>query len=125
MGMCYPRSTWERIKKVAHQFCHHDDYNWDETLLVIAKARKLPLASIIPDAPRLVHITHCGFHTQQDVCRDIDIPKRQLARFETELWNKWPKFDADATWTHSGADSGMRIAFYRDVLDPPRSYRIL
>lgn len=101
MGMCYPRSTWELMKGKAYEFCHHDDYNWDETLLSLALAHKIPIASLIPDVPRLVHVTHCGFHTKKEQCSDPELTSKLSGNFEAQMLAKWPSLDYTvAKWEH-------------------------
>ena len=37
MGIAFTRELWQKIHGCNEYFCNYDDYNWDWTLMYIAK----------------------------------------------------------------------------------------
>lgn len=63
MGMAMYRSTWEKIKKCANEFCTFDDYNWDWTLMYLSRSCIGKFLSVLVyEVPRMFHVGDCGLH---------------------------------------------------------------
>lgn len=69
MGFAFNHSVWQQIKACSSQFCDHDDYNWDWSLLHVSSSC-LPqkLHTLVLRAPRVFHIGECGVHHKKKDC---------------------------------------------------------
>ncbi|XP_042875548.1 alpha-1,6-mannosyl-glycoprotein 2-beta-N-acetylglucosaminyltransferase-like isoform X3 [Penaeus japonicus] len=69
MGFAFNHSVWQQIKACSSQFCNHDDYNWDWSLLHVSSTC-LPqkLHTLVLRAPRVFHIGECGVHHKKKDC---------------------------------------------------------
>ena len=57
MGIAFTRVLWQKIHSCREYFCHYDDYNWDWTLMYIAKqCLKAELTVLVVKAPRVFHM---------------------------------------------------------------------
>lgn len=57
MGIAFTRELWQKIHGCREYFCNYDDYNWDWTLMYIAKqCLKAELTVLVVKAPRVFHM---------------------------------------------------------------------
>lgn len=63
--MTLSRNVFERIKQSADIFCSFDDYNWDWSLVKMAREGKIPYTVLGPARMLAKHIGVDGMHTEQ------------------------------------------------------------
>ncbi|KAK4321555.1 hypothetical protein Pmani_007672 [Petrolisthes manimaculis] len=69
MGFAFNHSVWGLIKACSGQFCDHDDYNWDWSLLHVSNTCLThKLHTLVLRAPRVFHIGECGVHHKKKDC---------------------------------------------------------